>query len=569
MDRGGATNLVEPTERDGSCHGNRAGAPDPHTTLRRVPGTTRRSALSAIGVGSAAVAIAACTPQTAPPTPPGPPVPTTATLPPHPVPWPIEQARLLANRATFGATAAVVERITTIGAEAWVDEQLAATGATAESMLAGYRTLSATNAQNDAQRSVDESVLFNELDHAMLLRGVHSENQLYEVMCDFWSNHFNIWRSAKYLTQLKTSDDRDVIRPNALGRFVDLLLASGRSPAMLVYLDNYVSNAKASNGLNENWGRELLELHTLGIIEGRQVYGEADVRAVATVMAGRTINWASGGSKYSYRFNDAYASGQATSLLGGQWSRPTRTTAAQREADGDSLLTFLARHPSTARHLAFKLCRRFVSDDPPASLVDRLAEVYTANDTAIRPVLRTLLLSEELRASADRKVKRPVEWLHSSLRALNARVDPLPSGQAASRLRGVQEALGQPVNGRASPDGYPETAARWVSADGLLKRWEKGALLARNRITDAGAAAKVVVDLAALLPAPLPAGAQALVVAIADRVLQLPLSPTDASTILSALGVNPGAAATAVTSNTATLQATFGLLLAHPSFQRR
>lgn len=529
--------------------------------------TTRRRLLTVAGAGGVALAATACAPPAPLPAPPT--APTPAPLPPAPVPWPVEQARALAGRATFGATRAVVERISTIGAEAWIDEQLAADGATAESLLSGYTTLGATNAQNEAQRRADESVLFNELDHAMLLRAVYSENQLYEVMCDFWSNHFNIWRSAKYLTQLKTRDDRDVIRPHALGRFVDLLLASGRSPAMLVYLDNYVSNANATKGLNENWGRELLELHTLGIVDGAQVYTETDVRAVATVMAGRTINWANTPTRFDYMWNNGYASRQAVSVLAGQWSRPTRSVAAQSEADGDDLLVFLARHPSTARHICYKLCRRFVSDDPPAVLVDRLAAVYIANDTAIRPVLRALFLSDELRSSGKQKVKRPIEWLHSSLRALHAAVDPLPGGQAAGRLRAVQSALGQPMNGRPSPDGYPDAAPAWVSADGLLKRWEKGALLARNRITDTNAVEKVTVDLTALLPTPLPATARDLVVTLADQVFQFALSPTDADSVLTAVRISPNATSTTLTTNPANLQATFGLLLAHPGFQRR
>ena len=524
--------------------------------------TSRRSVLTAAGVTGLGLAAAACAPQAAPPAPP----PNVA---PPPVPWTLAQARTLASRATFGATRAVVDRILAIGPEAWLDEQLGLRGADAEAMLAGFATLGRSNADNDAQRSTDEQVLFKELDHAMLLRAVYSERQLYEVMCDFWSNHFTIWRSAKYLTQLKTSDDRDVVRPHALGRFADLLLASAKSPAMLVYLDNYISNAFAAQGVNENWGREILELHTLGIIDGQQVYTEADVRGVAKVMSGRSIDYTAGPSRYSYRFYTGYASREAVSILGGQWSRPARSSGAAGEADGDSLLLFLARHPSTARHICWKLCRRFVADDPPMALVDRLAAVYRANDTAIKPVLRALFLSPEFRASGGRKVKRPVEWLYSSLRATRAAVDPLPSGHAAQRLRDTADALGQPLNERTTPDGYPERAVDWISADGLLKRWEFGARLARNRLTDTSPPAKVVVDLASLLPSPLPATVRALVVAVADTVFQFPLGSADADSIAAALGVSPTAAATALTGSATALPAAVGLLIAHPSFQRR
>jgi len=464
----------------------------------------------------------------------------------------------------------VVDRILTIGAEAWIDEQLAANGPNAEGRLgANFPSLGATNAQNDVRRSTDEQILFRELDHAMALRAVYSENQLYEVMCDFWSNHFTIWRSAKWLTHLKTRDDGDVIRPHALGRFVDMMLASGRSPAMLVYLDNYTSNAQSSAGVNENWGREILELHTLGIIKGQQIYTEADMRCVAKVMSGRSIRWNNDPNKYNYTFVQGWHSREAVTILGGAWQRPARPNGAGGEADGDALLAFLARHPQTAKHIAFKLCRRFVADDPPTALVDRLAQVYLANDTAIRPVLRALFLSDEFRSSGGQKVKRPNEWLNSSLRALRADVNSLPHGHASKRLRDVQEILGQPINERTTPDGYPETAPEWVSSEGLLKRWEWGARLARNRLTDTNAAEKVVVDLNSLLPAPLPSTTRDLVVAVADQVFQFPLSPTDAGSILSALGVSQSAAATTLTGNPNNLQATFGLLCAHPGFQRR
>jgi uncharacterized protein (DUF1800 family) len=530
-------------------------------------GSSRRTLLTAAGIGGIGLVAAACVP----PTNGGPPTTAAAPfVPPAPVPFTVANARNLAARATFGATKDVVDRIMAMGATAWLNEQLNPTALTdAESRLAGYTTLAATNAQNETQRTTDEQVLFAELDHAMLQRAVYSERQLYEVMCDFWSNHFTIWRSAKYLTQLKTVDDRTVIRPNALGRFADMLLASARSPAMLVYLDNYVSNAFSSQGVNENWGRELLELHTLGIINGQQVYTEADVRGVARIMSGRTINWTAGVDQFTYSFNTGFHSREAVSILGGGWSRPVRANGNLGEADGDSLLNYLARHPSTAKHLSWKLCKRFVSDDPPAALVDRLAAVYTANDTAIPPVLRELFLSNEFRASQGQKVKRPIEWLYSSLRTTRAAINPLPSGHASQRLRDTAGVLGQPLNERTTPDGYPEKAADWVSAEGLLKRWEYGARLARNRLTDTAPAEKVVVDLTTLLPSPLPATVRDLIVALADSVFQFPLSPTDADLMATAITLTPTGAATTLSTNTAALQASVGLLISHPSFQRR
>ena len=551
------------------------GAPDGTGTERRddgppARGSSRRSLLTAAGIGLVA---AACAPAPSD----GSPAPgAAAAIPappdpgPAPVPFTVANARNLASRATFGTTKPMVDKIMAVGAGAWLDEQLnPAALPDAEAMLAAYTTLNATNSQNEVQRQTDEQVLFAELDHAMLLRGVYSERQLYEVMCDFWSNHFTIWRSAKYLTQLKTVDDRTVIRPNALGKFADMLLASARSPAMLVYLDNYVSNAFATQGVNENWGRELLELHTVGIINGQQVYTEADVRGVARIMSGRTISTAAGANQYTYSFNQGLHSLEAVSILGGGWSRPARLNGTQGQADGDSLLNYLARHPSTARYLSWKLCRRFVSDDPPMALVDRLAAVYSANDTAIAPVIRELFLSAEFRASQGQKVKRPIEWLYSSLRATKAVVNTLPGGTASQRLRDTAEILGQPLNERNTPDGYPEKAVDWVSAEGLLKRWEYGARLARNQLTDTGQPEKVVVDLTTLLPAPLPPTVRDLIIALADTVFQFPLSPGNADLIAGAIPLAPTAAASTLTSKTTSLQAVTGLLISHPSFQRR
>ncbi len=467
-----------------------------------------------------------------------------------------------------------MERIRAIGTSAWLDEQLSPwTLPDAESRLAGYTTLKQSVAQNEAVRKNDESLLFAELDHATLQRAVFSERQLYEVMCDFWTNHFNIWRRAKWLTQLKTTDDAQVIRPHALGRFADMLLASARSPAMLVYLDNYASTAENGKQVNENYGRELLELHTLGIIDGAQVYSEADVVGVAKVLSGWTISWDNDATKYSYRFAPWAHSQEAVSILGGAWSSPARVSWNDRvqkaEGDGIALLGFLARHPSTARYLSWKLVRRFVADQPPPTLVDRLAATYLANDTAIAPVLRELFLSPEFASSAGQKVKRPIDWLYSALRVTRAQIDPAPAGAASTKLRSAGQALGQPLFERVSPDGWPDRATYWVAADGLLKRWEHAAKLGRNKITDADSPEKVVVDAASLIPSPTPATVRELLTATASTTMHFELSTADADAIAAALKLSPTAGGTALVTNQTLVQNAVALLLSHPGFQRR
>lgn len=534
--------------------------------------TSRRALLAAAGAG---VATAACAPppSTKPPVRPPTTAPTT-TAPPTVAPTPLNAARHLANRATFGATAATVSRIRSLGPARWLDEQLAPSKLTdAESRLTSYASLRRTNAQNDATRASDQEQLFAELDHATLQRAVFSERQLYEVMCDFWTNHVNVWRRAKWLTQLKTVDNEQVVRRHALGKFSDLLVASAKSPAMLVYLDNFDSNGQPGKQVNENYGRELLELHTLGIIDGEHVYTEADVLGVARVLSGWTINWDDNPSKYTFRFGEWAHYREAVSIFGGAWSRPSRANyhdrVANAQRDGESLLDFLAHHPSTARYLATKLAKRFVSDTPPPALVDRLAATYLSNDTAIAPVLRQLFLSTEFNASIGQKTKRPIDWLYSALRTTRAQIHPAPRGMAAKHLRYATAAMGQPLFERPSPDGWPERPTYWISADGLLKRWEVGARLALNSITDAGAAEKVVVNAAALVPNPLPPTIRTLLIETASSVFQYELPAADADAIATATGFAPTVVASALIANDVKWRNALGLLLSHPAFQRR
>lgn len=535
----------------------------------------RRSVLTATGAGLVAAACAPAAPVTAPPKAPATApstVPTTTV--PTVAPTPRGLAIHLANRASFGATSSAVERIVQIGPAAWLDEQLDPGAlAHAEDRLAGYATLQQSNAENDVVRKQDNGRILAELDHATLLRAVYSERQLYEVMCDFWTNHLNVWRGAKWLSQLKTLDNEQVVRTHALGRFADMLMASAKSPAMLVYLDNFASEGQPGKQVNENYGRELLELHTLGILDGVQAFEEHDVVGVAKVLSGWTINWDDGPDKYSFRFGQWAHSHEAVSIFDGAWSRPSRADyhdrVANALADGESLIDFLAHHPSTARHICWKLVRRFVSDQPPPALVDRLTAVYRDNDTAIAPVLRELFLSPEFNASVGQKVKRPVDWLVAALRVARAQIDDTPKGHAASRLRSTTAALGQPLFERVSPDGFPEPATSWVSADGLLKRWEHAAKLARNTLTGGSSAEQVTVDVAALLPDPLPASTGDLVAALASQVCQYDLSTPDRDAICTALQLDTSTPGEALGADTVRLQNLFGLLLAHPSFQRR
>ena len=427
---------------------------------------------------------------------------------------------LLISRATWGWTPKTEADVLRSGWAAWLDRQLAPSSipdTTIESALAGYTALRASNQQNwatvDATADGRDRVVYQLL-HGTLRRQVHSERQLYEVMVDFWNNHFNVFllSSGKY-AHLKVVDDRTVARAHALGRFEDLLLASVRSPAMLVYLDNHKNDARASAPLNQNHGRELLELHTLGIVDGQHVFGEADVEAATRVLSGWSIDETARKDTFLYKPERHFTG--AISFLGGAWSTPGRTGAAG-EQDGIAFLRLLARHRSTAEHLAWKLCRRFVSDTPPPALVQQLADVYQANDTRIAPVLRTLFHSQAFAASAGQKVRRGLDVAVAAVRIVGGSLPTDPTAEVTKWLHaewGILAGLGQQVFGHRFPDGYPDANAPWISADGFLRRWEVCGWIAKGWLGGGYA-----VDPKAMLPEPVPRTGGRVVDALARRL---------------------------------------------------
>lgn len=385
----------------------------------------------------------------------------------------------LISRATFGWTAQTERDVLDAGWEGWLDTQLDPSripDPEVSALLGGYQTLGNSNWQNYVLKDTVEDGwyrILGERAHATLLRALHSRRQLHEVMVEFWTNHFNINLDDTPADHMITVDNRDVARAHALGRFVDLLQASAHSPAMLIYLDNFISDANSDEGVNENYGRELLELHSMGIIDGVQPYTEADMRGVALTLSGWSVNTSSG--QHVFQFKGGLHHAGPVSVFGGAFATPGRTGAAGLQ-DGVTLLNVIARHPATARHIAYKLCRRFVADTPPPALVDAAAQVYTDNDTAIAPVLRHIFHSAEFAAGAHNKVRRGFEVLVAYARALGGDVDPDPVGDLAASLHspgwGFLERLGQRLWGHHPPDGYPDTAPEWISADGLLRRWE-------------------------------------------------------------------------------------------------
>jgi uncharacterized protein (DUF1800 family) len=313
-----------------------------------------------------------------------------------------------------------------------------------------------------------------------LFRALESPSQLEEVMVDFWFNHFNVFQYKSYERVMVGHYEHQAIRPHALGRFRDLLGATAHHPAMLYYLDNWTSvgpqGQSRGRGLNENYARELMELHTLGVDGG---YTQRDVTELARMLTGWTFvppqagPFAAGAvpERHGFWFNARVHDNGDKEWMG-------QRIAPRGQAEGEFALDVLAHHPATARHIAFKLAQYFVGDAPPRALVDRLAATLRLNDGQIVPVLRALFASSEFWdvSHVGAKFKTPYHYALSTLRAGGWDV------AGALPLAGHLARQGMPLFGCQTPDGYKNTEAAWLSADGMSKRLDFATQVARGRL---------------------------------------------------------------------------------------
>jgi uncharacterized protein (DUF1800 family) len=346
-----------------------------------------------------------------------------------------------------------------------------------------------------------QQVVVNELTQAKILRAIYSERQLDEVMTDFWFNHFNVFINKDADRYLLTSYERDAIRPHVLGKFEDLLVATAKSPAMLFYLDNWLSvgpdseialgipphqphrrghgpssngrpqrprgnKARQASGLNENYGRELMELHTLSVNGG---YSQKDVTEVAKVFTGWTLDQPRKGG--DFRFEPRMHEPGEKIVLG-------HRIKEHGEKEGLEVLHLLAHNPNTARFISQKLAMRFVSDDPPAALVDRMTKAFLKKNGDIREVLRTMFKSPEFWSpdAYRAKVKTPLEFIVSAVRASGAQVED------ARALVGTFNNMGMMPYGMQPPTGYSMKADVWVNSSALLGRMNFALGLAAGKI---------------------------------------------------------------------------------------
>jgi len=373
----------------------------------------------------------------------------------------------LIRRVTMGTNRAEVERAAALGYEGYLEFQLnpdAVPDSALNARLAGYPTLTMTYEQ---MLNVPSAQTANECVEATVLRHVLSERQLFERMVEFWSDHFSIDMGSDGRSQrLKAIDDRDVIRPHAMGNFPELLFASARSPAMLAYLNNELS---AAGNPNENYARELLELHTLGVNGG---YTQQDVAEVARCFTGWTV-WSelAGPDSGTFRYRPEHHDTGPKTVLG--VTIPARP-APEGTQDGIDVLILLAAHPSTAAHIAFKLCRWLLGHNTPQGVVSRVAAVYTATGGDIRSMIRECLRPNHL-AAASPKHKRPWHLYMSMLRAAPCSI----LGTAGLRYWILR--TGHPLFRWPTPDGYPDQVEYW--AGGVLERWTFAAELMRDTVT--------------------------------------------------------------------------------------
>ena len=394
----------------------------------------------------------------------------------------------LANRLGFGPTAADLEHIRRAGFEGYIEEQLhpdseslspalqqqlqrlPSFGKSTFELYRDFYWKIQLPAEKGSEPSKFERKLLASVTQqvpvqariARLARAIASPHRLHEVLVDFWFNHFNVFEHKGLDKLWVGAFEEEAIRPHTLGRFSDLLLATAKHPAMLVYLDNWQNVAPTASvggkakGINENYAREVMELHTLGVDGG---YTQKDVTSLAHILTGWTVGVAEGGLRGGFRFVQRLHDTAPQVLLGTRFANVSY-------ADGEAALLMLAHHPATAHHISFKLAQYFVADEPPSELVNTMAETFRNTNGDIKAVLKAMFLSKEFRDPGNfgRKFKTPYQYVVSVARATG--LDPRKAAPLAEQLK----LLGQPIYSCVTPDGYACTETAWLDPDAMMRR---------------------------------------------------------------------------------------------------
>jgi uncharacterized protein (DUF1800 family) len=453
----------------------------------------------------------------------------------------------LLQRTTWGVRPDEVAHAREIGYEAYLDEQLNPEQIDDGEADGRLRNIPILNMDRHAVHRLKDSEYrsFRALTEGMIMRAVTSKQQLLERMVEFWADHFNV--SGDDFTQEMVVYQREAIRANALGKFRDLLFATAKSPAMLYYLDNYINVAEAPN---ENYARELMELHTLGVDGG---YTESDVKEVARAFTGWTVH---NGTRSGFYFDPYEHDNDPKVVLS------HRLPGGRGLEDGLHVLNILTEHPATARYLCTKLCVRFVSDNPPASLIDSLTAVWQQSGGDIKTVLRALFMSSEFQNSVGQKFKRPLDFFIGALRATGTQI------REWWVLEEMVMQLGQPPYGWGPPNGYPDVAGAWQNTGGLLARWNIAMALTHGAYEDIYGDYTLTTKLHERIGQP--ATAVQLVDAVATQIFGTPLGKDAQAQFIDYL-TDGGGRETAVTPHLLArkLASLYGLMLASPHFQWR
>ncbi|HYO87527.1 MAG TPA: DUF1800 domain-containing protein, partial [Candidatus Limnocylindrales bacterium] len=449
------------------------------------------------------------------------------------------------NRISYGVLPEDLAHLREIGLAAYLEAQLAPemlADPAGDEVLADLPILLL---DRNAVHSIGfDGRVHRSITEGMVWRAVRSSRQLHERMVEFWTDHFNI--PASDLAHDVLIMHREVIRRHALGSFRDLALGVAQSPAMLYYLDQAYSTQEHPN---ENYARELLELHTLGVDGG---YTEQDVQEAARALTGWTVF---DGTETGFYFDPSTHDSEAKVILGHEMP------AGRGIEDGLHLISILTNHPANARFICHKLCVRFVSDDPPEPLVESAAQVWQAHDGALVPVLRHIFTSNEFNQSAGLKLRRPLDFFIGALRVTQTRF------QEDWLAEVMLQDLSQLPYGWNPPDGYPDTAEAWISSAGLLARWNTAMALSHVAYSEEDAGMTTRLD--TLIGSPSTAGE--LVNAVAQRTFGTADLPADVLTAFVDYASDGEGADAALTPGrlASKLGSLFGLMLASPLYQWR
>ena len=465
----------------------------------------------------------------------------------------IDETRHVIQRLTMGATPELYAEVNAMGVDAFIEQQLdpeSLDDAETDAMVSQFPCMQLT--ATELQDTKSRQVIRNELHGATIIRAVHSRRQLKEVMVDFWSNHFNVDTRKKTVAKFKVADDIG-IRELALGNFSDLLMFSAKSPAMLEYLDNRRSRANRDGIPNENYARELMELHTLGVDGG---YSEDDILAVAYLLTGWTVQQT---NEFGFKdnWNRLGPLSDGGDIMG--WIPLAPEGSIE---NGESFINFLAYQAATASYVCWKLCRYFIRDDIEQSdpLVAEIAQVFSDNDTAITPTLRAIFASDEFRQSTGLKVKRSNELLYSILRTTGAVSDLSAPTSFGNHLRGRLEKMAHGLFQCEPPTGYPDDASIFINTNTMVNRWNLGFGIAGNFATK-----YVQVDTDSWIDSP--TDIQTLVEQLCSRLLVRQLEDSEKQALYDQLGKAPEALVTS--RDLKQVKVLAGLIFASSSFQIR